>query len=190
MKNPILAEGLRLLWSLIEVSAAIRCGIATFTVCFAVTHDFLYSIFTTIVVEGVFLASLFLIGIEVVAPVAALLALAFSGAMQYLELRVLDGSLTVDEKEVLRIVIAFAPLVILGVAYVRRLVLPTVGKGSSVGDFFGGLLRLIGLNRGESAINSIGSSGGELRGARSVGLTVPKLGKAKDRNALRRARRS
>ncbi len=112
---------LRLVWALVEVAAAVRAGIATWIVTDSVMGSPIFTLFTVGVIEGVFIASLFLIGTEAVAPIAALLALAFSGAMQWLELRVTDGSISEIERGVLRFAIAFAPIVILGLAYLRRL---------------------------------------------------------------------
>jgi len=111
-----------MLWVLVEVAALARSAIATFLVVQVVTNDFLFSLFTVAVIEGVFLTSLFLMKQEAVAPISAILALAFSAVMQYFELRVLDGSITPQEKDILRYVVAFAPIVILGLSYIRRLV--------------------------------------------------------------------
>jgi hypothetical protein len=47
--------------------------------------------------------------------------------MQYFELRVLDGSISPAEKDILRYAVAFAPIVILALSYIRRLV---VGEDS------------------------------------------------------------
>ncbi len=113
---------LSILWVLVEVAALARSAIATFLVVQAVTNDFLFSLFTVAVIEGVFLTSLFLMKQEAVAPISAILALAFSAVMQYFELRVLDGSITAQEKDILRYAVAFAPIVILGLSYIRRLV--------------------------------------------------------------------
>jgi hypothetical protein len=113
---------LSILWVLVEVAALARSAIATFLVVQAVTNDFLFSLFTVAVIEGVFLTSLFLMKQEAVAPISAILALAFSAVMQYFELRVLDGSITPQEKDILRYAVAFAPIVILGLSYIRRLV--------------------------------------------------------------------
>ncbi len=115
-------QTLSILAVLVEVAALVRSAIATFLVVQAVTKDFLFSIFTVAVIEGVFLTSLFLMQVEAVAPISALLALAFSAAMQFFELRVLDGSITPSEKDILRYAIAFAPVVILGLSYIKRLV--------------------------------------------------------------------
>lgn len=107
----------------VEIAAIGRSAIATFLVVQAVTSDLMFSIFTVAVIEGVFLTSLFLMRQEAVAPIAALLALGFSALMQYFELRVLDGSISPTERDILRYAVAFAPIVILALSYVRRLVL-------------------------------------------------------------------
>jgi hypothetical protein len=60
--------------------------------------------------------------VEATAPISALLALGFSAAMQFFELRVLDHSITPQEKDLLRYAIAFAPVVILALSYIKRLV--------------------------------------------------------------------
>lgn len=120
-------QTLSVLWVLVEVAALARSAIATFLVVQAVTNDFLFSLFTVAVIEGVFLTSLFLMKQEAVAPISAILALAFSAVMQYFELRVMDGSITPQEKDILRYAVAFAPIVILMLSYVRRLV---VGEDS------------------------------------------------------------
>ena len=113
---------LSILWVLVEIAALARSAIATFLVVQVVTGDFVFSIFTVAVIEGVFLTSLFMMQTEAIAPISALLALGFSAVMQYFELRVLDGSITPQEKDVLRYAIAFAPIIILGLSYVKRLV--------------------------------------------------------------------
>jgi hypothetical protein len=108
------------------------------------------------VIEGLFLCALFLMRQEAVAPIAALLALVFSGVAQYYELRLVAGTLTESEREILNYVIAFAPTVVLALAYIRNLVggedsplrglveslkvqtqsqpKPAVGRGSRVGN--------------------------------------------------------
>lgn len=123
---------------LVEIAALARSAIATFLVVQAVTGDFVFSLFTVVVIEGVFLTSLFLMRQEAVAPISALMALGFSAMMQFFELRVLDGSITPTERDILRYAIAFAPMVILTLSYIRRLVLtdgdssPLVEKVSSL----------------------------------------------------------
>ena len=132
---------LAILSVLVEVAALGRSAIATFLVVHAVTNDFVFSFFTVAVIEGVFLTSLFLMQVESTAPISALLALAFSAAMQFFELRVLDGSITSSEKDILRYVIAFAPVVILALSYIKRLVEGGVSSPfdfSRVVDFFKG----------------------------------------------------
>lgn len=123
---------LAILSVLVEISALARSAIATFLVVQAVTNDFIFSVFTVAVIEGVFLTSLFLMQAEATAPISALLALGFSAAMQFFELRVLDGSITPQEKDVLRYAIAFAPVVILALSYIKRLV---EGNPASPFDF-------------------------------------------------------
>lgn len=114
---------LKLVWVLVEMAAAIRAGLATATVVYIITDsNVAYTLFTVLIVEGVFVAALFSMQDEAVAPIAALLALAFSGAMQWLELVAVADDLTTQDKFILRGVVAFAPIVILALAYLRRLV--------------------------------------------------------------------
>lgn len=113
---------LSILWVLVEIAALARSAIATFLVVQVVTNDFVFSLFTVCVIEGVFLTSLFMMKQEAIAPISAILALAFSATMQYFELRVLDGSISPAEKDILRYAVAFAPIVILALSYIRRLV--------------------------------------------------------------------
>lgn len=124
----------------VEIAAIGRSAIATFLVVQAVTNDVTFSLFTVAVIEGVFLTSLFLMHQEAVAPIAALMALGFSALMQYFELRVLDGSITPNEKDMLRFAVAFAPIVILALSYVRRLVLRGDGDTSPLAEKVSGLV--------------------------------------------------
>ncbi|HZQ09748.1 MAG TPA: hypothetical protein VFD70_24440 [Anaerolineae bacterium] len=123
----------------VEIAAIGRAAIATFLVVQAVTNDLMFSIFTVAVIEGVFLTSLFLMHQEAVAPIAALLALGFSALMQYFELRVLDGSISPSERDMLRYAVAFAPVVILALSYVRRLVLQADGDSNPLAEKVSGL---------------------------------------------------
>lgn len=113
---------LKLLWTLIEIAASVRAALATYTVVYLVSNDIVFSLFTTAVVELAFLVSLMSIGSDASAPIAAFLTLGFSAAMQYLEVLSVSGALTENDKFVLRSVIAFAPIVILLLSYIRRLV--------------------------------------------------------------------
>lgn len=124
----------------VEIAAIARSAIATFLVVQAVTNDLVFSIFTVAVIEGVFLTSLFLMHQEAVAPISALMALGFSAMMQYFELRVLDGSISASERDMLRYAVAFAPVVILALSYVRRLVLPADGDTNPLAEKVSGLV--------------------------------------------------
>ena len=142
-KQEVLRGALELLWALLETIAMIRLALATYRVAFEVTQDQTYALFTTTVVEGVAFCALFLIGQKVIAAPAALLALAFSGVMQYLELRAINHALTPDQLEQLYFAIAFAPLIIIGVGFLGRLADDEVqGDGAwgklfaRVGDWF------------------------------------------------------
>lgn len=124
-------QTLKLLWVLIEIAASARAAVATYAVVMNVSGgDMVFSVFTVAVVEVAFLVSLFSIGLEASAPIAAFLALAFSAGMQYLEVVTLSGALSENDKFVLRSVVAFAPIVILGLAYVRRVVTETDVRGA------------------------------------------------------------
>jgi hypothetical protein len=142
-KQEILRGALELIWALLETVAMIRLAIATYRVAFEVTQDQTYALFTTTVVEGVAFCALFLIGQKVIAAPAALIALAFSGVMQYLELKAITHTLTADQTEQLYFAIAFAPLIIIGVGFLGRLADDEVqGEGAwgklfaRVGDWF------------------------------------------------------
>lgn len=113
---------LKILWVLIEIAATVRAGIATWTVVMDVAHgDMVFSAFTTATVEIAFLVALLSIGSDASAPISAFVALMFSAAMQYIETLVLDGgALTPQDKNILRSVIAFAPIAILGLTFIRR----------------------------------------------------------------------
>lgn len=112
---------LKILWTLIEIAASVRAALATFTVVMSVSNDMTFAIFTTAVVEAAFVVSLLSIGLDASAPIAALITLGFSAAMQYLEVLTLSGMLSENDKFLLRSVVAFAPIVILGLSYIRRL---------------------------------------------------------------------
>jgi hypothetical protein len=117
------AKTLAILWVVIEVAASVRAMLATWQVVMDVSKgDLTFSVFTVAVIELAFLVSLFSIGLDASAPIAAFLTLGFSAAMQYLEVLTLSGTLSPNEKQVLRAVIAFAPIAILFLSYIRRLV--------------------------------------------------------------------
>ncbi len=134
-------ETLKVIAVLIELAASIRAMLATFAVTMNVSgNDLAFSVFTCAVIELAFLVAMFSIGTDASAPIAALLALAFSAAMQYLEVVALAGQMTADEKLILRAVIAFAPIVVLFLAYLRRLVEQSDGvEGlvSAISEAFG-----------------------------------------------------
>lgn len=121
-------QTLNILVVLVELAALVRAAIATFNVVSAVTTDTIYSIFTVLVIEGLFITSLYTLRRESTAPISALLALAFSGFMQYFELRVLDHTITTSEREMLRYVIAFAPIIILALSYIKRMFAEGLGE--------------------------------------------------------------
>lgn len=139
-KGAAMKGTLTILSVFVEIAAIGRSAIATFLVVQAVTNDLAFSLFTVAVIEGVFLTSLFLMHQEAVAPIAALMALGFSAMMQFFELRVLDGSITDSERDILRYAIAFAPIVILALSYVRRLVLQKDGDTNPLAEKVSGLM--------------------------------------------------
>ena len=122
-KSIVNKQTVKVILVLLEIAAAIRAGVATWNVTMHVSNgDMAFSAFTVIVVEGVFLASMFMIGSDAIAPIAAVFALLFSAAMQYIEVALMQGELAPSERTVIRAVIAFAPIIILGLAFLRRLV--------------------------------------------------------------------
>ncbi len=136
-KQRVLRGALELFWALLETVAMIRLAIATYRVAFEVTQDQTYALFTTTVVEGVAFCALFLIGQKVIAAPAALIALAFSGVMQYLELRAVNHALTTEQTEQLYFAIAFAPLIIIGVGFLGRLSDDEMRGDGAWGKLFG-----------------------------------------------------
>jgi len=121
-KSRTLDTTLDLLSALIEVAAIARSSVATWHVVSAVTNgDTAFTLFTVATIEGVFLVSLFSLHRKATAPITALAALVFAGVMQLMELRLLTGEITAAEKDVLRAVVAFAPIAILGIAYLQHL---------------------------------------------------------------------
>lgn len=124
MKNQSLtAQTLKVVSVLIELAASVRAMLATFAVTMNVSNnDLVFSAFTCAVIELAFLVAMFSIGTDASAPIAALIALLFSAAMQYLEVLALAGAMSANEKFILRAVIAFAPIIVLFLAYIRRLV--------------------------------------------------------------------
>jgi len=155
---------LKILWVFIEVAATLRAGIATYTVVNALTHDVLYTVFTTLTIEGVFIVSLFLMRSEAVAPIAGILALTFSAVMQLYEIRVMSGVVAQAEKDILIYVIAFAPIGILLLSYVRHL----VTDGENPFDLSGVLEKLKGKD-GEKAMHSETKTRGRPRGSKRGG---------------------
>ncbi len=106
----------------LELLAMARAAISTWLVVSYITGgNSLYTVFTVSVVEGALLISLILLRQSAIAPITALIAIAFSAVMQYEELRVLDGTITGDEREIMRYAVAFSPIVLLLLAYVKRL---------------------------------------------------------------------
>lgn len=175
-RDSIVSASLDLVLHLVEIAAAIRCAFATYRVVFEVTHDLPYTVFTVLVVEGLFVASLFMIGRQITAPISALIALVFSGAVQWLELMVIDGSLTDSDRVLLRAVIAFAPIMILALAYLRRLAANTSVNDlrTSADNFLGGVRRPFGMTRSRSEIKDTFVGGGVSGGERSLNMSAKK----------------
>ena len=107
----------------LELLAMARAAISTWLVVSFITGgNLLYTAFSVGVVEGALLISLILLRQSAIAPITAIIAIGFSAVMQYEELRVLDGTITTDERAIMRYSVAFAPIVLLVLAYVKRLV--------------------------------------------------------------------
>lgn len=121
-KNGLSKKTMQIVWVAVELAAIGRSGIATYNVAMDVSKgDQAFAIFTTATIELAFLAMMFLIGFEAVAPVGAAIALLFSGVMQYVETMSFTGMLSDNDKSMLRVVVSFAPTAILLLALVKRL---------------------------------------------------------------------
>lgn len=143
-ENKNLNVTIDLLAALIEVAAIARSAVATWHVVSNVTNgDLAFTVFTVATVEGVFLVSLFSLHRKATAPITALAALVFAGVMQFMELRILASVITEGERDVLRAVVAFAPIAILGMAYLQHLTqVPSEGSNffNALGSVTRGLL--------------------------------------------------
>ena len=98
-----------------------RAGISTWLVVLEVTHNTVYTAFTVAVIELVLLLSFLLMKTSPIAPITAILAIGFSAVTQVMELRVIEGTMSKQERDVLTYVIALAPIAVLLLEYVRRL---------------------------------------------------------------------
>ena len=128
---------------LVEVFCIVRSAIASFNVTMSLSNDVTFSIFTVAVVELSLFAMLLMSGAEAVAPIAALVLIAFSAVLQYAELAIITGAMDEQSKMILRYAVSFAPTVLLLVGLLKRL---TSKEGahsvqSSLGDVFGGIVR-------------------------------------------------
>lgn len=113
---------LRIIEMGIELAALGRAALSTWLVVGYITGGNMpYTAFTVFVIEGVFLVSLLLLRQSSIAPITAIAALVFTAVTQVMELQVLDGTITVEEREIMRYVIALAPVTILALAYIQRL---------------------------------------------------------------------
>lgn len=140
-ENKNLNVTIDLLAALIEVAAIARSAVATWHVVSNVTNgDLAFTVFTVATVEGVFLVSLFSLHRKATAPITALAALVFAGVMQFMELRILASVITEGERDVLRAVVAFAPIAILGMAYLQHLT-QVPSEGSNFFDALGAVTR-------------------------------------------------
>lgn len=133
----------QLVWLIVEVAAIVRSSIATFNVVNSISNgDTLFSVFTVGVVELALFGMLVMAGSEPIAPVAALVLIAFSGVMQYAELLLLTGSMDQQSKTMLLYAASFAPSVLLLFGLVKRLTggesNPFAGVGDAVRGLFGG----------------------------------------------------
>jgi hypothetical protein len=106
-------------------------------------QDVTFSVFTVAVVELSLFAMMLMAGVEAVAPIAALVLIAFSAVLQYAELSLLTGTMDEQSKLMLRYAVSFAPTVLLLVGLMKRLTskegAPS-GRGS-LGDLVGGIAR-------------------------------------------------
>lgn len=130
-----------LLSSVLEIAATARSVLATYAVAMVVFNgDQTLSIFTVAVIEGALVLSMLGIGLDPVSPITAIIALAFSAVMQYVEVATLTGQLTAEEKNWLVLSLSFAPTVLLALGILRRLSgSASAGVLDSISSFFGGL---------------------------------------------------
>lgn len=106
----------------IELVAMGRAAMSTYLVVLYVTGGNIpYTILTVGIIEGLLLVSLMMLRHSSIAPITAVVALVFTAVTQVMELQVLDGTITAGEREIMRYVIALAPVTILGLAYIRRM---------------------------------------------------------------------
>ncbi len=90
MKN----QTLSLIWLLVETFCIIRSAVASFNVVMNLTNgDTIFSLFTVAVIELSLFAMLLMSGSEAVAPIAALVLIAFSGVLQLAKLLLITGAL-------------------------------------------------------------------------------------------------
>ena len=118
MKN----KTLELVWLIVEVFCIARSAVATYSVTMSVSNgDVIFSAFTVAVVELSLFSLLLMSSSEAVAPIGALLLIAFSGVLQFCEVLTLQNLLDAQAKEILRYAVSFAPTMLLLLGLVKRL---------------------------------------------------------------------
>lgn len=128
---------IQIVWLLVEVLAIVRSSISTYNVTMSISGgDTLYSYFTVAVVELSLFALLMLAGSEPVAPIAALVLIAFSGVLQFAEIGILTNTLDNQSRELLRYAIAFSPTCLLLVGLLKRLTSDVGGIVDAISGVF------------------------------------------------------
>ena len=142
-------QTVQLIWLLVEVFCIIRSAIASYNVTMNLANgDTLFAVFTVGVIELSLFAMLIMAGVEVVAPIAALVLIAFSGVLQYAELALVTSAMDEQSKTMLRYAVSFAPTVLLLVALMKRMTESDAGNVfDNIGTFAGGLFGWL-FNRG------------------------------------------
>ena len=151
MKN----QTVSLLWLLVEVFCIIRSAIATFQVTMSISNgDMLFAVFTVGVVELSLFAMLLMSGQEPVAPIAAIVLIAFSGVLQFAEMALLTGSMNEQTKLILRYAVSFAPTVLLLVGLIKRL----TEKVDSVANLFSSFSQWANLGKSKETAKAFDTS--------------------------------
>lgn len=134
---------LQLLWLIVEIFCVVRSAVASFNVTMGLSNDDLvFSAFTVGTIELSLFAMLLMSGVEVVAPIASLILIAFSGVLQWAELSLLTGAMDDQTKTMIRYAVSFAPTALLLMGLVKRLT--SRGESFSFGGFVNGVRGLFG----------------------------------------------
>lgn len=133
-------QTVQLIWLFVEVGCIIRSALATFNVTMSLSgNDTVFSVFTVAVIELSLFAMLLMANAEAVAPLAALVLIAFSAVLQFAELALLTGTMDAVTKDTLRYAVSFAPTILLLVGLVKRLT--SDAKSSSGGGMWDAVRR-------------------------------------------------